>query len=534
MLNKSISQTLMICFVILLSLPLLITAPSFLKEQTNNIYKDKLKSHEALSQTIAQQISHRIDAHLDGLKFLDARFQQEMFDESTINAISNDYLNVNTDITALSFFVVENHKTKTLVNTTFNKKTSLLAYADSEKKYRRYNKKNNISSVYKSEISQRPAALMTHHILNSNDEKLGTLLMEIDLSFINDFCAGISFGIETHCTVVDKDNMLLSHHNKSLSNGITKAHNTPVLAKLKEFSQGSLQFTSQNNTKILAGYSKINTPNWGVFVTQPESVTTVYIRDFKKTMMMWACIGLLITLVLGLFIIHRITRPLKLLVSQSASLKGNKKTYLFGKAPKRASKDVVAIWNQLDDLMHSYHEVDKEVCMLSRTSNTDIRKLVAELRNKKLREPENIDKETGITNQQAFTSELQKCLHINKDKNIGLITFEIKNYSQVIKEKGHKAATNFMSQIASTINDNLRVGDMIMRHANSNHFSVYIDNNDESALIGSAGKLRKLIENSVITWRGELLSSDISTELLYKKVDNHDNAEKLILESLRS
>ncbi len=127
--------------------------------------------------------------------------------------------------------------------------------------------------------------------------------------------------------------------------------------------------------------------------------------------------------------------------------------------------------NRLAELTLAYQSASEEIHELSSSSSKDIRKVVVELRKKNLDKPQNIDPLTGVTNQQCFTLELEKSLHIHIDEYIGIISFEIRNYAYIVKIKGQEAGDEFLKHVAVILNENLRTGDMVMHYKDTNQFA---------------------------------------------------------------
>lgn len=528
----------MLSFIFLLSIPLLFVVSNLIKTTPNSVYQDNLKKYELISSSIAENTALYFQSQFNQLKLLDFRLQQNsLYNPQSAQFLINEYVNSNKHITALSFLLTDDLITQTIVDDSLqiretNSTALNLDYISDEKKYRLFDKNNSISSAFKSKFSNKPVVLIKHHIILQNGDKLGTLMAETNLNYINNYCSDFNFGNQGFCTIIDDNNTVISHHNKSWVTGLKKSKSKPILKNLKQLSSGNMKY-KEGEINMLAGFSKIPSLNWGVYVSQPESEVSDPYNDIYSSILTWGSAGLLTSLFLGLILIIRITSPLKILIKNTKNIKTRSESYLMGKIPKRSPKDIKMLWKHINEMSLAYQDANDEIYSLSHSSKTDTQKVRATLRNNSISHSKNIDPYTGVTNLQTFTSELQKCIQIYKDKNMGLITFEVCNYPQLRNEKGQKAANEILQQTAHTLNKNLRAGDMITRECNSKHFSIYIHESDEYALKGTANKLKDLIERAIITWEGELIPLKILTSLLYKKIDDNYSAEQLIIESTK-
>jgi len=535
--SKSISRILMLSFILLLILPLFSILPSLNKNTSNEIYQENLTKHQLMASSIAELIKLHIQSQQRELQFLDSQLQQNGLNDPKKNhLLIKNLIDSNKQLIAVSFLSVKEKSIETKINTNFHQKAESLSkdleYILSEKKYRLYDKDNSISAAFKSTITKKPAILLRHHIIDKEGEKLGTLMAEIDLSFLTHNCNQITFGSQGHCTVVDNDGKIIAHPNTAWVSNSKNLSTEATVIKLQQTMNGSLKyFSASNNTEMLAGFAKVAPINWGVIVSQPEAEIVSPFAKIKSTIFTWASLGLISAIFIAFFVIQIITSPLRKLVAKSKDLETSNDSFRLGKAPDKCTKDIKSLWNQLAELTLAYQSASEEVHALSCSSSKDIHKVVVELRKKNLNKPHNIDPLTGITNQQCFTLELEKSLRIHIDEYIGIISFEISNYSYVVTAKGQEAGNEFLKHVATIIDENLRTGDMVMHFKDTNRFAIFIDNCDEKSLQGTAHKLHELIESSAIIWKDEPLSPELSMGLLIETIDENSSAEQLIIEA---
>ena len=524
----------MLTFILVLSLPLIFLLPSLNKNIWNEVNQGNLVKHKLLASSLVEPIKLHILSQQSELKLLDDAMQaNDLNDTKKSHMLIEKFIHSNENIVALSLMLVKDKSVEIKINDSFQPSVKPIAkeldYILAENRYRIYDKENGISPVaFKSSISNKPSIVLRHQLIAKDGEKLGTLIAELGLGFMQKICGQIVFGKQGHCTIVDNNGKVVADSKASWVSNMLDLSQDEIFTKLQRGGSGSLDyFSSGHNEKMVAGFAKVDSINWGVMVSQPKAEIDSPFAGIKNAVFIWVAVGVLVALFIAFFVTRMITRPLNTLVSKAKELDVRSETFRLGDVPKRSPIEIKILWNQLAKLIVDFQEANFEVKSLSGSLSKDLRKVVAELRENNLRKTRNLDLLTGLTNKECFTTELGKSLQIHKGEEVGVILFDIDSYKSLVTKNGQEAGNEVLKHVANILRKNIRNGDMAVRYNDVDRFAIYINYSNPESLQGTADKLRALVESSPVIWEDDAIYLNLSMSLVINKID-----EKLTVDSL--
>lgn len=534
-LSQSISRMVMLTFIFVLLLPLVFLLPSLNENIWDDVHKDNLVKHKLLAKSLVEPIRLQVLSYQNSLKSLDSILQKtDLSNLQQAQLVMQDFTNRNEDVVAVTLLLSEKGSVTTVVKKSFQlssrytDRTKGLEYVLTENKYRLHDTKNSISSVFKSTISTKPAILFKHHIITEDGNKLGTLIAEIGLGFMQKICGQISFGDKGHCAIVDNEGKTLAHPNATWVSKMQNLSLDEIVKKIKLGANGSLDyFSSANNEAMIGGYAKVDGLNWGVMVLQPKAEIDSPFDGIKTAIISWVAVGVLAALLIAFFVTRIITRPLNILVAKAKELDVRSETFKLGEVPKRSPIEIKVLWNQLGKLIVDFQQANTEVMSLSGSLSKDLRKVVAELRENNLKKTRNLDLLTGITNRECFEIELGKSLQIHKGDDVGIILFDVDNYKSLVSKKSQDVGNHLLKHVAKIFRENIRSGDMAVRYNDADRFAIYINYCNSDSLQGTGDKLRSLVESNPLIWEDEVIEISLSMGIVINKID-----DKLTVDSL--
>lgn len=539
-LSQSISRMIMLTFVFVLLLPLAFLLPSLDKNIWEQVNKDNIVKHKILAASLAEPIKLHVASYQHALKSLDYSLQNTDLENSKkTQIILDNFINSTDNVVALSLLLAKNESVVTGVKDSYslssvsyrNKtKTPTLEYISAEKKYRKYDNENIVTSVIKSSFSKQPVFLITHHILDINLDKRGTLIAEIDLGFIQQICGQISFGDKGHCVVVDDKGNTVAHPNSEWVSQIHNLSNDEIVQKIKKDGEGALEYySSTNQEEMIAGFAKVGELGWGIMVLRPRAEIDLPFQNIKTAILSWVIVGVLAALLIAFFVTRKITRPLSILVNKSKQLDVRSDSFQLGAAPNSSPIEIRILWDTISRLIVNFQEANAEVKLLSNTLHKNLRKAVVEFRENNLKKSNNKDLLTGITNKACFDKELGMALLIRKGEDVGIILVDIDNYKNLVTQRGQGFRDVVIKHVAHILNENIRSADMVARYGDTDQFAIYINYCTAESLQGTAEKLRSLVETSPVSWEEDSIYITLSIGILSHKIDDKITVESLII-----
>ena len=511
-LSKSINRMIVFTFAFVLLLPLIFLFPSLESNSWDVVHKDNLAKHKLLATSLAEPIGLHINSYQNSLRSLgDSLAATEINSSGNTEVQLINFVEYSDNVVAASFVKTNDESVVTVRHKSYKlssrKKANapVLDYILDENKYRKYDKVGSTSSVFKSSVSKKPVILIKHHIFDETFNKLGTLMAEINLSYVQKLCSQITFGDNGHCTVVDDKGKTIAHPNAAWVTQIKNISSNEVVKKIKANSSGSLEYLStESNEVVIAGFAKVDKLDWGVMVLRPKAEIDLPFKNIITGALSWVAAGTLVAFLIAFFVTRKITRPLSILVAKSKELDTRSESFHLGAIPDNCPKEVSTLWDTISKLLASYKKVNSDLNVMnssiSGSMDKDLRKVVTEHRERNLKETSNKDLLTKITNRTCFDKEMNRVLLTHKGDEVGVILLDINNYQSFVSNHGQDAGNHVLQHIAQVLSRNIRTADMVARYDDNDKFVVYLNKCNPRSLQGTAEKLRKLVRKRPIIW----------------------------------
>ncbi|MEE9326560.1 MAG: diguanylate cyclase [Cocleimonas sp.] len=531
--TKSISRMVMASFVFVLLLPLGFIIANLNQLSWDSTHNEMQEKHLLLAKSLEDPVKMYFSSHQKTLGIFANWTGFSTKSAPEVKQLMGQYANSLSNIVAISYLPADEGSPIINVSDEYKIKTSgdivEFEYHPEERKYRKYDTKNSISSVIRSTVSNKPIVLIKHHIIDFDSNKKGTVFIELGLKPIQDICSKIKLGEKGHCTIVDQLGQVVAHPNKEYVKDIISLSSTGILNQLKNNNSGLFNFNSPYfGEEEVSGFSKVSGMGWGILVAQPKSELKSPYKTVISTVTTWLAVGIIVSLLLASILAFQITKPLNTLVTKSKEIGTRSDTYNLGSMPKNSPFEISELWSALSALVNRLHKSNREVRKLNYSLNKDIEKATAKLRatNKYLYEISSNDHLTNIANRRYFENTVNKILKSGKSGKVGIIQIDVDKFKYINDEYGHEAGDLALVHIASMMKKRTRDKDIPAR-LGGDEFVVYINNCSDKVLLSIAESLRKMVEDTPINWQGNEIKLSLSMGIV-----NCDLAKKRSLDQL--
>jgi PAS domain S-box-containing protein len=151
-------------------------------------------------------------------------------------------------------------------------------------------------------------------------EPVGVLSAKIHLRYLWNLIPQTQMGEEGATYVVDKEGNLIAHPDtRQVLLGLN-VRSLPMVDRVVSGKEGNLEFDHPGGERVLCVYKSIKKLGWGVIVQVPVKEAYKPLRLIARTAFLWILIALTIAIILSLFLMKRLTHPIKQLSAQMAKV----------------------------------------------------------------------------------------------------------------------------------------------------------------------------------------------------------------------
>jgi diguanylate cyclase (GGDEF)-like protein len=523
----------MASFVFVLLLPLGFIIANLNQLSWDSTHSEMQEKHLLLAKSLEEPVKMYFSSHQKTLGIFANWTSFSIKSNDEVKLLMNQYINSLANIVAMSYLPAGGGLPVISISDEYKIKSSdnveEFEYHPEERKYRKYDTNNSISSVIKSTVSNKPIVLIKHHIIDFDLNKKGTVFIELGLDPIREICSKIQLGVNGHCTIVDQLGQVAAHPSDEYVNNITNLSSSGILNQLKNNKNGLFSFNSSYyGEEVVSGFSVVPGMGWGILVAQPRSELKSPYKAVISTVITWLAVGIIVSLLLASILAFQITKPLNSLVTKSKEIGTRSDTYNLGSIPQNSPFEISELWNALSALVNRLHKSNREVRKLNYSLNKDIEKATAKLRatNKYLYKISSNDHLTNIANRRYFENTVNKILKEEKSGKVGIIQIDVDKFKFINDEYGHEAGDLALVHIASMMKKRTREKDIPAR-LGGDEFVVYIHNCSDQVLLNIAESLRRTVEDTPINWQGKEIKLSLSVGIV-----NCDLAKKRSLDQL--
>ena len=514
--TQSIGRMVMASFVFVLLLPLGFII-SYLNQHSWDIAQTELQEkHLMLAKGLEEPILQYINTYQKSLDVFVKTTNFANKDRDDLQPLMHTFVNSLDNLSALSFSSLKTGKTIISVNDKYKVRASdnlkSFNYHRIESKYRKYSVTNSISAVTRSSVSRKPIVIISRHIIGSDQNKRGTLFIELELSPIADMCRKIRFGKKGYCAITDNRGQVIAHPDKELEAEIINLSSIGILSKMREAKSGVWTFNSPYlKEDVVSGYNTVEGLGWAVVIPQPESELESPFKAVINTILTWLAVGIIISLLVAYILGHQITKPLNSLVAKSKEIGIRADTFNLGVIPENSPEEISELWGALAALVDRLHDSNRKVRTLNYSLSQDIEKATAKLRatNIHLFKMSSMDHLTQIANRRFFEESLNKIFKRKLNENVGIIVIDVDKFKHINDHYGHEAGDLALKHIAKIMKENTRGKDIPAR-LGGDEFVAYIHNCDDKVLARVADNIRKRVQKQPIKWEGKSIQLSLS------------------------
>jgi PAS domain S-box-containing protein len=158
---------------------------------------------------------------------------------------------------------------------------------------------------------------------------VGVLSAKIHLRYLWNLIPQIQVGKEGSTYVVEKEGNLIAHSD---TRRVLLGPNVRALSMVDKVvlgKEGHLEFEYPEGERVLCLYKPIKKLRWGVIVQVPVKEAYGPLEQITHTALIWILVGLVIAILLSLFLMMKLTLPIKRLSKKMGEVaKGNLNTYI--------------------------------------------------------------------------------------------------------------------------------------------------------------------------------------------------------------
>lgn len=160
-------------------------------------------------------------------------------------------------------------------------------------------------------------------------KRVGVLSAKIHLRYLWNLIPQIQIGKEGSTYVVDKKGDLIAHPDTRQVLLRLNVKHLPMVDQVVSGKEGHLEFEYPEGEKVLCLYKPIKKLGWGVIIQVPVKEAYGPLKQIAHTALMWILIGLVIAILLSLFLMRKLTLPIKRLSKEMGEVaKGNLNTHI--------------------------------------------------------------------------------------------------------------------------------------------------------------------------------------------------------------
>ena len=162
---------------------------------------------------------------------------------------------------------------------------------------------------------------MTQAIPTEGNRPTDVLLAELGIHAIDNLRKNIKFGKRGHSAIVDKRGHVIAHPNPEWLKTMHDLSKLSIVQKMMHGETGVAEFFSPYiNANMVAGYTSVPEIGWGIMVPQPLQEIKDQVSKLMLSHTRWLFIGISLSLLIGIFLVHWITRPLNRLAAATDDL----------------------------------------------------------------------------------------------------------------------------------------------------------------------------------------------------------------------
>lgn len=170
-----------------------------------------------------------------------------------------------------------------------------------------------ITDPYVSASSQKPCITISAPIYNNHGEIVGTIGADVALNMLTDIATGVKVGKNGYINIIDKNMSIIYSPDKKLVKEKTSLSDKDYAKSVNSGEKGSVEEIGTKGEKSIISYAPVGHLKWGVVTYYPKEELRAEDWSIGKKALIATAIMALISIMIGIYISNRFTKPLILL-----------------------------------------------------------------------------------------------------------------------------------------------------------------------------------------------------------------------------
>ena len=168
--------------------------------------------------------------------------------------------------------------------------------------------------IYFSPVTRNPSGIPVIYLARRMADG-NTAIGEVGLDYFIELQQAVAFGEKGHAVIVDQSGHVIAHPKADWMREVRDLSKVSVVQKMMNGESGVTHFYSPAMAAdMVAGFSVVDGPGWGVMVPQPQSEVFQHAEEISKAALTIAFFGLFGAAFLSWWIAGILSRPMQLLV----------------------------------------------------------------------------------------------------------------------------------------------------------------------------------------------------------------------------
>lgn len=163
--------------------------------------------------------------------------------------------------------------------------------------------------------SDKPIVIVSHSVRDDNDRIVGLVNMVINIEFLDNIIREMQLKDEAYGWIVNKEGLIVAHPDSSIpvEKNIEEyiQDDSRIINKILETESGTLEYTDENNEKVLIFFNRIKeSPGWTFIISISEKAIYREINGVKNTILTAIIIGLISLIAFSFYYSKSLSNPI--------------------------------------------------------------------------------------------------------------------------------------------------------------------------------------------------------------------------------
>lgn len=473
LLNKILSQSVLrvqfLSFLAVAFLPIIFVSISIYHVAWQNEWREIKEKHQLLAENMASPIMNFVTYYRNALTLL-ADDSSEVPDKtSALYKLASNTLKEFPDFQCVYIVNAEGKVPVLAYDKAIGNQASKSRFNKRLALYRKTLEtgKPQISGITLSKINSIPVIMLSQPVRDKSGSITHVIMAELKTDEIVKLQKNIHFGKHGHSAIVDQFGHVIAHPNPEWMKTMHDLSKVSIVKAMMAGKTGVMEFYSPFvKENMVAGYASIPGIHWGVMVPQPKSEVAYQVHKLMESYYFWVFWGAGLAILLTMFLVRWITRPINLLSSSARELASNSYEGSLPEISENAPREIMMLTDSLNELVDGLQSSRKEVKLLNRSLQTRIDEATHDLltANNNLERLANSDYLTELSNRRYFENALADNISASNSKDLNILLIDIDYFKSINDRYGHAAGDAVLVQLSEVLASSMREDDMVARY----------------------------------------------------------------------